>query len=134
MAAIKKAPPPYQHKDWPAWRYGPAGEAEIFNSPGEVPEGWTDQSPKAVKADAVKPQKVAPRPAPVAPKATAPAAPVAPKAAAKSKKADAPKEAPKAADFDRAAAIATLNAAGFDVEEGTTDDELKKALKDLETE
>jgi len=29
-------------KKWPAWRYGPHGEAEIFQHSGEVPEGWVD--------------------------------------------------------------------------------------------
>lgn len=27
---------------WPAWRYGPNGEAEIFQLPDDVPAGWTD--------------------------------------------------------------------------------------------
>lgn len=27
---------------WPAWRYSPDGEGQIFNHPSEVPEGWTD--------------------------------------------------------------------------------------------
>lgn len=26
---------------WPAWFNGPKGETQIFNSPGEVPKGWT---------------------------------------------------------------------------------------------
>lgn len=26
---------------WPSWRYGPRGEAEIFNSERDVPFGWT---------------------------------------------------------------------------------------------
>lgn len=26
--------------DWPAWYYGPNGEAQIFNGPDEVPYGW----------------------------------------------------------------------------------------------
>lgn len=28
-------------RGWPSWRYGPYGEAQIFNSPDEVPYGWT---------------------------------------------------------------------------------------------
>jgi hypothetical protein len=27
---------------WPAWRYGPNGEAAIFLRPEDVPEGWKD--------------------------------------------------------------------------------------------
>lgn len=27
---------------WPAWKYGPNGESELFNAPTEVPEGWND--------------------------------------------------------------------------------------------
>lgn len=27
---------------WPAWRYGPGGVGEIFQTPEDVPEGWTD--------------------------------------------------------------------------------------------
>lgn len=26
---------------WPSWRYGPYGEAQIFNTESEVPHGWT---------------------------------------------------------------------------------------------
>lgn len=26
--------------NWPSWRYGPNGEADIFNSAAEVPSGW----------------------------------------------------------------------------------------------
>jgi hypothetical protein len=29
---------------WPAWRYGPDGQAQIFQSASEVPEGWKDHS------------------------------------------------------------------------------------------
>jgi hypothetical protein len=27
---------------FPGWRYGPKGEAEIFERAADVPEGWTD--------------------------------------------------------------------------------------------
>lgn len=26
---------------WPAWRYGPDGQSEIFDKEEDVPEGWT---------------------------------------------------------------------------------------------
>lgn len=28
---------------WPAWRYGPNGEAAIFQSEASVPYGWTNK-------------------------------------------------------------------------------------------
>lgn len=28
-------------RDWPSWRYGPNGEAEIFKCEADVPYGWT---------------------------------------------------------------------------------------------
>jgi len=33
----------YEHQDWPAWRYGPEGESEVFATPEDVPEGWTER-------------------------------------------------------------------------------------------
>lgn len=27
---------------WPSWRYGPNGEARVFQSAEDVPEGWVD--------------------------------------------------------------------------------------------
>lgn len=35
---------PYEHQDWPAWRYGPNGEAATFDRAEDVPEGWSDIS------------------------------------------------------------------------------------------
>lgn len=34
--------PPYVFVAWPAWRYGPNGEAAIFEEHDVVPEGWTE--------------------------------------------------------------------------------------------
>lgn len=31
---------------WPAWWYGPEGQAELFNSEEEVPQGWEDHPSK----------------------------------------------------------------------------------------
>jgi hypothetical protein len=28
-------------KFWPSWRYGPNGEAAIFERPEDVPDGWS---------------------------------------------------------------------------------------------
>lgn len=52
----------YKHQHWPAYRYGPKGEAEIFEKESDVPSGWTDHPSKVGEA------KAAPKPAP-APKA-----------------------------------------------------------------
>lgn len=41
------AAPEYVHQSWPAWRYGPNGARQIFQSAEDVPEGWAD-SPKKV--------------------------------------------------------------------------------------
>lgn len=29
--------------NWPAWKYGPYGEAVVFEKPEDVPFGWTDK-------------------------------------------------------------------------------------------
>jgi len=57
--------------EWPAWRYGPNGRAEIFQSAGEVPAGWQDHPTKVSGKD----QAPAPAPAVKAPATPAPAAP-----------------------------------------------------------
>ena len=41
-------------KKWPAWFYGPDGEAKIFHSEKEVPEGWHDHPSKHEKAEKSK--------------------------------------------------------------------------------
>lgn len=28
-------------RSWPSWRYGPNGEAQIFQTEADVPRGWT---------------------------------------------------------------------------------------------
>jgi regulator of replication initiation timing len=35
-----------ERQSWPAWRYGPNGEAQIFASAGDVPEGWVKHPSK----------------------------------------------------------------------------------------
>lgn len=49
-----------EKQTWPAWRYGPNGAADIFDSESAVPAGWKDH-PSKVGAD-----KPAPRPTPLA--------------------------------------------------------------------
>lgn len=45
-------PPEYQA--FPAYWYGPAGEAEIFQSEDEIPEGWVSHPWKVGKKAAAK--------------------------------------------------------------------------------
>jgi hypothetical protein len=45
--------PQYIHQDWPAWRYGPKGESDIFNCEEEVPKGWNDDVSRLAKATLV---------------------------------------------------------------------------------
>lgn len=35
-----------QDKNWPAWRYGPKGEAAVFEAEKDVPKGWHDHPAK----------------------------------------------------------------------------------------
>ena len=46
---------------FPAWFYGPKGEAEVFQSPEQVPEGWADAPFPVEEAVA---EEEAPAPAP----------------------------------------------------------------------
>lgn len=46
-------PATYEHQSWPAWFYGEDGQAQIFNGPDEVPEGWHDNPAKVGDKDAV---------------------------------------------------------------------------------
>lgn len=39
--------------NWPAWHYGPGGEARIFKKAEDVPEGWAD-TPAAFEEGASK--------------------------------------------------------------------------------
>jgi hypothetical protein len=52
--------PTYYYQGWPAWRYGPNGEAEVFESGDQVPEGWTDAP---VEHDDREPELPLPEPA-----------------------------------------------------------------------
>jgi hypothetical protein len=65
-------------KFWPAWRYGPAGESQVFDRPEDVPAGWEDHpskhTPEAKKAKeaalrAANKHNVLAPPPPVAPAA-----------------------------------------------------------------
>lgn len=41
---------------WPAWYYGPNGEAAIFSSKSDVPSGWAD-TPEAFRKKSKKEKK-----------------------------------------------------------------------------
>lgn len=47
-----------KHHAWPSWRYGPKGEAAVFESEADVPKGWHDHpskhTEKAPKAPELK--------------------------------------------------------------------------------
>jgi len=64
-----------EKQNWPSWRYGPKGEADVFASASDVPAGWKEH-PSEFGG------KPAPAAAPMASTSTAsptpPAAPVAP--------------------------------------------------------
>ena len=52
-------PQPYVYQAWPAWRYGPDGEAAIFDGPDDVPEGWgTTPTPLPVAFQVDPPQEI----------------------------------------------------------------------------
>jgi hypothetical protein len=131
----------YAFQAYPAHRHGPNGALRVVSNVEEdaiaTAEGFRDHPSKIGKpADA--PVKVA-KPAD-APKAAAVNQPK-PAGVKKAPKAEKPAEKPPeptpleaavaVALFDRAAAIATLEQANFDVEPDTTDDELKEALAEL---
>ena len=40
---------------WPSYRYGPEGQAKIFQSEDEVPAGWADHPSKVVLSDEAPP-------------------------------------------------------------------------------
>lgn len=73
--------PEYVFKAFPSYRYGPNGEAEVFESEADVPEGWLDHPAKfnAPEADApVAKADGKPTRAPRKPKAEAPVKPAEP--------------------------------------------------------
>lgn len=54
------------HHKFPSWRYGPGGEAAVFESEDDVPKGWHDHPSKHEKSS-----KPAPAEPPVKPEAPA---------------------------------------------------------------
>lgn len=39
--------------EWPAWRYGPNGAADVFNDESEVPHGWKDHPSKVAASERI---------------------------------------------------------------------------------
>lgn len=48
----------YKHEAWPSYRYGPNGEAEIFEKEELVSKGWVDHPDKIKPAKDAKPASV----------------------------------------------------------------------------
>ena len=44
---------------WPSWRYGPKGEAAVFECENDVPRGWHDHPSKHEAAKSADPAKTA---------------------------------------------------------------------------
>ncbi len=65
--------------DWPAWRYGPAAAAAIFQTEAEVPKGWEDHPSKVKEETAPKRTETPPAkstaPSPATAATPSPAAP-----------------------------------------------------------
>lgn len=52
--AKHEPPPAYVHQAWPAWRYGPEGESQLFDKAEDVPEGWGDVPKSLVQSVAAE--------------------------------------------------------------------------------
>lgn len=50
-----------QDKNWPAWRYGPDGASDVFQSEGDVPAGWQDHPSKVITPAKTGSAPLAPR-------------------------------------------------------------------------
>lgn len=61
--------------DWPAWRFGPDGAKEVFQSAEEVPPGWHDH-PSKVEQEAAPSEAQQSSPPAAAPSPPSSAAPV----------------------------------------------------------
>ncbi len=44
--------------EWPSWRYGPDGAADVFESEADVPKGWQDHPSKVKDAKPAKDAKI----------------------------------------------------------------------------
>jgi hypothetical protein len=50
---------------WPSWRFGPNGEAEVFEAEADVPAGWTDHPSKVTVEPEEAPKRRGRPPKPV---------------------------------------------------------------------
>lgn len=98
---------------FPGWRYGPKGEAEIFQCEADVPKGWTD-NPNDFKKAGQTPNELAEKTSNDISFVT-----------------EGAKQVSDELTFDRTAAIETLKAAGVSAKGTWGDAKLKAALADL---
>ncbi len=98
---------------WPAWRYGPGGQARIFQEESEVPDGWVDSQVEAARLDE---EAAKPTPKPKVRRGRKP------KAKAKD----------KVQEDARLEALRTLRDAGVEITDDASDEELQAALEALE--
>lgn len=54
-------------QNWPSWRYGPNGQAQIFEHEEQVPEGWEDHPSKVAQTEEPEEEKPARRRKPAEP-------------------------------------------------------------------
>lgn len=47
----------YEYQPFPAWFYGPNGEAEIFESQEQIPTGWVDDPNKFAQKSVEAPRR-----------------------------------------------------------------------------
>ncbi len=122
MARPKEPFKPYTFQPYPAHRYGPDGVVRVVNSADEdaaaQDEGFEDHPTKVGKAKEIE--------IPMPRGGKKPKAKETPLEKAIEKAIEA-----KGAAFDRKTAIATLEAANFDIDPDTTDEELVEALAEL---
>jgi hypothetical protein len=94
---------------WPAWYYGPNGEARIFNEGDIVPKGWKDSPKKLAQSEQpAQPEKLKPEK---------------PKKGAKQEVTQ--------EQLDRINTIAELREAGVEIADDATDDEINAAIDTL---
>jgi len=65
-----------EKQNWPSWRYGPKGEAQVFEKAGDVPAGWKEHPSEHGATKAAPTPTPTPTPSAAAPVAST-AAPVA---------------------------------------------------------
>ena len=98
-----------EKQSWPAWRYGPNGEARIFNKDDVVPKGWVDSPKNVPQSEKLK---------------------EAPKGKAKKGAQEPPPELEPSAE-EKAATIASIREAGIEIKDDATVEEINAAIDKL---